>query len=72
VELKKETLIRKRTVVKLDEVDVCTALRKLIPGMPANAEITVTIPSGGDYSGDDLRLEDSGGLTVSWEESYTE
>jgi hypothetical protein len=38
--------------------------------LPADdVRVTVTVPSGGDYSGDSLDLDDAGGLTLSWQET---
>lgn len=36
--------------------------------LPADTQVTITVPSGGDYSGDDLDLDEAGGLTLSWVE----
>lgn len=37
--------------------------------LPSDTEICITVPSGGDYSGDSLDLDDAGGLQVSWRET---
>jgi hypothetical protein len=36
--------------------------------IPAGASITFTVPTGGDYSGQNLDLEDGYALIVEWEE----
>lgn len=36
--------------------------------LPPDTEMTVTVPSGGDFSGDNLDLDDGGGLTLTWRE----
>jgi hypothetical protein len=35
---------------------------------PDGVRVTVTVPSGGDYSGDSLDLDEVGGLTLCWQE----
>jgi hypothetical protein len=60
----------------LDEHDVLMAIREYAEKyagkltVPASAEITLEVPSGGDYSGMKLKLSDfnGSGLKVEWEE----
>lgn len=35
--------------------------------VPDGAEVTFTVPSGGDYSGDDVHVNDDSPVTVCWE-----
>lgn len=35
-------------------------------GVEDNAKMTITVPSGGDYGGQTLDLDEVGGITVTW------
>lgn len=37
--------------------------------LPPDTEVSITVPSGGDYSGDSLDLDEAGGLQLTWRET---
>lgn len=50
-------------------IQIFNAYNSLSHYIPSDAELTITVPSGGDYSGDSLTLDEAGGLTVTWRET---
>lgn len=59
---------RELRVSKQDFLHLLEDSKVLSRRIPYNAEVTVTVPSGGDFSGDSLDLDEAGGLTISWVE----
>lgn len=58
--------------IKVSKFDIISWLRdrgELPRIKPDNLEVTITVPSGADYSGDDLDLDDVGGITITYEET---
>jgi hypothetical protein len=67
--MKRHVRVSKETTLTMRREDVVQAIQRVFPEVPDGAQITVVVPSGGDYSGDSLDLEECGGLTVYWQDS---
>jgi len=71
-DIKLKVTTSKEYSCKLSREDLVQALN---PGLayqiPSDAKITITVPTGGDYSGDCLDLDEVGGLTLTWREVKT-
>lgn len=64
-----ETRFYECTLQKEELLRIFNDANALAHRLPADAEVTITVPSGGDYSGDTLQLDEAGGLTISWRET---
>lgn len=57
------------TISKAELLRILNDRPALAHKLPFDTEVHVTVPSGGDYSGDSLDLDDAGGLQLTWRET---
>lgn len=68
---KTTTLVTNRLVLTSADIIDAFDRDRLHPGaIPKDAEVTITVPRGGDSAGDDLHIDDCGGVVITWLSSY--